>query len=193
MGQASRFRHLQGLSLAFEDDEREFKRMTRRNLLYALGLGIVGVGAVAPAAYAQRYDHYDRYYGQRYYRGRDRDDIYRRGILRDRLIDLGDRIRLAEREGALSRRRANDLYRDLDDVRDFLRDDRNLTQSEFERRSDDLRDVARDLRQAMGSRYDRYRSSSYEDWYGRYDSRDRYDRYRDRGRYDDRYDDRYRR
>ena len=175
--------------------------MTRRNLVFALALGVVGIGAAVPAAQAQRYEHYDRYYGQRYYRGRDRDDIRRREILRERLIDLGDRIRMAEREGAISRGRAGDFYRDLDDVRDFLRDDRNLTQSEFERRADDLRDVQNDLRRAMGSRYDRYRSHSYEDWYGDYYRRDRSrdDRYRDRDRYDDRnrdrdrYDDRYRR
>jgi hypothetical protein len=168
--------------------------MTRRNLVFALALGVFGIGAAVPAAHAQRYDHYDRYYGQRYFRGHDRDDIRRREILRDRLIDLGDRVRLAEREGVLPRGRAGDLYRDLDDVRDFLRDDRHLTQSEFERRSDDLRDVARDLQRAAGSRYDRYRSRSYEDWYGRYDRRDRYDdRYDDRDRYRsrDRYEDPY--
>ena len=160
--------------------------MTRRNLV-ALGLAVLGIGATAPAAHA---DHYDRYYGQRYYRGRDRDEIRRREILRDRLIDLGDRIRLAERQGDLSRRQANRLYDELDDVRDFLRGDRHLTDSEFDRRADDLRDVARDLRQWSGSRYSRYRSHDYEDWY----YNDRYPRggrYGDR--YDDRYDDRYRR
>jgi len=164
--------------------------MTRRNLVFALVLGVAGLGAVAPAAQAQRYEHYDRYYGQRYYRGRDSSEIRRRELLRERLIDLADRIRLAEREGDISRSRANRLYERLDDVRDFLRGDRHLSDSEFDRRSDDLRDVARDLRDATGSRYSRYRSRSYEDWFdysrdrGRYN--DRHDRY-------DRYDDRYRR
>jgi len=163
--------------------------MTRRNLVFALMLGVVGLGAAVPAVQA---DHYDRYYGQRYYRGHDRDDIRQRSLLRERLIDLADRIRLAERTGDISRSRANRLYERLDDVRDFLRSDRNLTDSEFNRRADDLRDVARDLREATGSRYGRYHSHSYEDWFdysrdrGRYNDRDRYDRY-------DRYDDRYRR
>lgn len=168
--------------------------MTRRNLVFALMLGAAGLGAAAPAVQAQRFEHYDRYYGQRYYRGRDRDEIRRRELLRDRLIDLADRVRLAEREGDISRSRAARLYDRLDDVRDFLRGDRHLSDSEFDRRSDDLRDVARDLRDATGSRYGRYRSRSYEDWFdysrnrGRYD--DRRDRYDDRR---DRYDDRYRR
>ncbi|MGV3724866.1 MAG: hypothetical protein ACO1SX_28535, partial [Actinomycetota bacterium] len=113
-----------------------------------------------------------------------------RAILRDRLIDLGDRVRLAERQGDLSRREADRLYRKLDYVRDFLRGDRHLTDSEFDRRSDDLRDVARELREHSGPRYGRYRSRDYEDWYynDRYPRDGRYG-----GRYDDRYDDRYRR
>lgn len=163
--------------------------MTRRNLVGALGLAVLGIGVAAPAAEAQGL-HYDRYYGQRYYRGRDRDEIRRREILRDRLIDLGDRIRLAERTGDLDRRQANRLYDRLDRVRDFLRGDRHLSDAEFDRRSDDLRDVAQDLRQWSGSRYSRYRSRNHEDWYynDRYPRDGRYG-----GRYDDRYDDRYRR
>lgn len=161
--------------------------MTRRNLVAAIGLAVLGIGAAAPAAHA---DHYDRYYGQRYYRGRDRDEIRRRVILRDRLIDLGDRVRLAERQGDISRREADRLYRKLDYVRDFLRGDRHLTDSEFDRRADDLRDVARELREESGPRYGSYRSRDHEDWYynDRYPRDGRYG-----GRYDDRYDDRYRR
>jgi len=167
--------------------------MTRRNLVAALGLAVLGVGAAAPVVQAQGL-HYDRYYGQRYYRGGDRDEIRRREILRDRLIDLADRIRLAERQGDLSRRQANRLYEKLDDVRDFLRGDRHLSDAEFDRRADDLRDVARDLRTGSGSRYGRYRSRDSEDWYynDRYPRDGRYGgRYDDR--YDDRRDDRYRR
>lgn len=152
--------------------------MTRRNLVVALGLGVLGLGATALPA---RADHYDRYYGQRYYRGRNPEEVRRRAILRDRLIDLGDRVRLAERHGDISRRQADRLYDRLDRVRDFLRHDSYLTDSEFDRRADDLRDVARDLREWCGSRYSRYRSRDYEDWY--------YSDRRPRGR--DRYDDRY--
>jgi hypothetical protein len=132
-------------------------------------LSLVALGAAVPEAAAQSFD---RYRGYRYYDGRDRQEIRQRQILRSRMFDLADRIRLAEREGAITRRKANDLFDDLDDVRDFLRDDRHLSDSEFRRRMDDLDDVARDFREAL-------RRQGRRGW-------DRYDRY-------DRYDDRYRR
>lgn len=154
-------------------------------------LGLVCVGGATTAIPAQA-DHNPRYYGQRYYRGRDRDDIRRREILRNKLIDLGDRVRLAERSNRISRDRARDLYEDLDDVRDFLREDRNLSDSEFDRRMDDLEEVAEDLRDHSRGRG--------RGGYGNGRHRDRYDDYRNRYedyKYDwgnrDRYDDRYRR
>jgi hypothetical protein len=152
--------------------------MKLSRLVFGLMAAVMGwtILAAAPAG-ADAF--YDRYRGARYYRGRDRDDIRRREILRSHMFDLADRIRLADREGVISRRKADDLFEDLDDVRDFLRGDRYLTDSEFDRRRDDLRDIEDDLRDAYrrrGGRYDRY---------------DRYDRYRDR--YDRRDDYYYRR
>lgn len=162
--------------------------MNRRNFLSGLFLGGLGLAAGAGAAHAQRfpYDPYDRYdrYGRpdrwdyrryTYFRGRDRDEIRRREALRFRMFDLAERIRMAEREGLISRRRANDLYDDLDDVRDFLRNDRNLTRSEFERRRDDLDDIADDLRDSYRRRGGRFRT---DPWFDRYQ-----DRYRRDGRY----------
>ena len=161
---------------------------TKTRVLTGVILGLMCVGGATLATPAQA-EHYDRYYGQRYYRGRDRDDIRRREILRNKLIDLGDRVRLAEREHRISRDRARDLYDDLDDVRDFLREDRHLSDSEFERRMDDLNDVAEDLRD-----YSRGHGRRYRDRYGRYDDyRDRYDDWKYDWSRRDRYDDRYRR
>jgi hypothetical protein len=143
--------------------------MKLRNFGLALVLAVAGFGVIAPAAQAR---DYDRYRDARFYRGRDRDEIRRRELLRDRLFETADRVRLAEREGDISRREADRLYRELDDVRDFLRNDRYLTETEFRRRMEDLDDVQRDFRndRRSGRRYGRYD-----------DSHDRYDRrYRDR-------------
>lgn len=143
--------------------------------LRTVGLAVllaVGGGAICSApAHA---DHYDRYYGARYYRGRDSEEIRRRDILRSRMIDLGDRTRLAEREGDLSRRDAERVYEKLDDVRDFLRHDRYLEHDEFRRRMRDLDEAE-----------DRFRRSCR---HRRYEDRYRYD---GRYRYEDRYEDRY--
>jgi hypothetical protein len=166
-----------------------------RGLTGAL-LGLMCVGGATLATPAQA-DHNDRYYGQKYYRGRDRDDIRHREILRNKLVDLGDRVRMAERSNRISRERARDLYNDLDRVRDFLREDRHLSDSEFDRRMDDLNDVQRDLSEHLRGRSGRggYSNGRYGDRYDndyRYDNDHRYDRdYRyDR---DNRNDDRYRR
>lgn len=172
--------------------------MNRRNFLGALTLGGLGLTVVgASAAHAQYgygrdpYDRYDdryddRYRGgrnddpwdyrrYRYFGGRDRDDIRRREALRFRLFSLADRLRLADRQGDIPRGRASDLRRRLDDVRDFLRDDRNLSEREFDRRRDDLDDIAEDLNRSLrrGNRRDRW----YDDYSTRYRRDSRYYRY----------------
>jgi hypothetical protein len=151
-------------------------KMDRRSFLGAVVVGGLGLGVSAAPA---RADH-DDYRGYRYFRGRDREEIRQREFLRHKMFDLADCIRLALREGDLSRQRAHRFYERLDDVRDFLRDDRHLSDSEFGRRRDDLRDVGEDLRRALrrADRYDRfYRDRDYRDR----DPRDR-DYYRDRDR-----------
>jgi hypothetical protein len=142
--------------------------MKPQALVLALVLGVSGIAAVAPSAYAQRFD---RYSGGRYYRGRDRDEIHRRERLRERLIRVGDRVRLADRENDISNRERDRLYDRLDRVRDFLRGDSYVTNIEFDRRMRDLDEIERDIR--VSRRLDR-REDRYERRYDRRD--DRYDR-----------------
>ena len=119
--------------------------MKLRNWILALGLAVFGWAVVAPPAQADPRDYRD----YRYYRGRDRDEIRRREFLRDRLINLGDKVRIALRERAIGYRKADDLFEELDEVRDFLRNDSHLTEREFDRRMEDLDEVQGDLREAM--------------------------------------------
>jgi len=155
--------------------------MNRRKLLLGLALGAVGAVAVTSDAQAQSY----RYRNVPYFGGRDRDDIRRRQIIRDRLFLLGDRTEVAVRNRAIGPRVADRIFERLDRVRDFLREDRNLTDSEFDRRMRDLRDAEDDLRDEVRDNRRDYRGSRYDRDY-RYDTGRRYDY-----RYDDRYDDRY--
>lgn len=139
--------------------------MKLRSILLTAVLGAAGwllVGQPAPAL-ADHYDRYtsdryasDRYASDRYYRGRDSYEIRSREILHSRLVNLADRVRLAERERAIRPNTARHFHEDLDDVQDFLVHDRYLSQHEFERRMDDLDNVDRELRDSSGSRYARY-------------------------------------
>lgn len=129
--------------------------MKLRTVLLTATLGMAGWLVVASSTPA-RADQYDRYYDSRYYRGRDSYEVRWRDLLRGRMLNLADRIRLAERERAISPGRARDMFEELDDVRDFLVHDHYLNEREFDRRMDDLDDVDRDLRDASGRRYGRY-------------------------------------
>src|SRR5688572_18942440 len=156
--------------------------MNRRHFLTGLLLGGLGLTAGATTVAAQVYDpryRSGRYGGDpwdyrrhNYYRGRDSHEIRLREALRYRLFDLADQVRNAERQGLISRGRAQDLREELDDVRDFLRDDRHLTRSEFERRRDDLDEIADDLRDSYRRRGGRYRN---DPWFDNYDRRFRRD------------------
>lgn len=120
------------------------------------------MGIVAPAS--ARVDRYDGYRYE-YYRGSDAPERHRRQILRDRMYDVADRVRLANRERDLSRRDADRVYDRLDTVRDFIRGDRYLSDSEFRRRMDDLDEVEDILRRAIGDRYRRYSPRRFRrDW-----------------------------
>jgi len=161
--------------------------MNLRALVAGAVLSVVGLGVMAAPAQAQYRSRYDDY---RYYQGRDRFDIARRQALRSEFIRVARRVEDADRRGDISRSEANRLFDRLDNVRDFLRSDRNVSDSEFDRRRAELRRIEDRLGDLCGpsrSRYDdRYR---YND---RYRNDDRY-RSDDRYRYDDRYRDRYRR
>lgn len=151
--------------------------MTRRGMAgWVLGLAGLSVPASARA------DHPYRTF--RYHVGRDPYETRRREVLRDRLFELADRIEYAIRRREISRGEAGRLYRKLDDVRDFLRNDRYLDGREFDRRWDDLNDVSRDLRRMCGGRpgpwnsdrwdSDRYSHRDHHDYHDRYDHHDRY-------------------
>ena len=138
--------------------------MNLKKLGAALAVAACGwmlLGSAVPATAADRYDHYDRYYGRSYYEGHDRAEARRRVIVRDRLIDLGDRTRLADRGGMISRHMAARIYDQLDDVRDFLRGERYLSDIEYDRRMRDLDHAEYDLRAARGGRYGHYERSGY--------------------------------
>lgn len=179
--------------------------------IWGLAFAAALVGGIVLAGPAAA-DHLDTYRSTSYYRGRGSEDIRHRQLLRDRLLHTAEQVRLAERNHRIGRQAAGELWRGLDRVHDFLRNDRNLTSSEFGRRMDDLHRVQRELQEALrnhgrrddrlgrhggGSRYGDGRYGRYDDYgyrgpdddRGRYDSRGRYDdrgRYDSRGRYDDR-------
>ncbi len=121
--------------------------MTTRRWILAAILALPVAGLTASPAQA---DHYGSFFTGRFVRGRDGAEIRRREILRARMADLVERIQLADRHGVISRREAYELLDDLDDVRDFLRDDHYLTDSEFDRRMCDLDDVQRHLGRCGG-------------------------------------------
>jgi hypothetical protein len=131
--------------------------MNLRTPTLLLVLGLCVWSAASPA----RADHAIDCSGCSVCRQWDRDEVRRRDVLRSRLSHLHDRIRLAEREDQVSHRDAQRFYDRVDQVRRFLREDRNLSSDEFRRRMEDLDDLERDFRDR------RRRERSY------YDRRDR--------------------
>jgi hypothetical protein len=145
--------------------------MKHSKWLAAVALGVAAASFTPTAAQAQRYDRdYDRdysysdryvpYSSYRFYRGRGAD-IARREALRSRLIDVGERVNRADARGAISRRDARDLYRQLDRVRDLLVSDRMISRSEYERWMSDLRDIRAELRDDREDFHPNFRSRSY--------------------------------
>jgi polyribonucleotide nucleotidyltransferase len=150
------------------------------------GLLVVGVGLIASllaptGAQAQRRG--DWYRDVRPYLGGRGEEAARKARLVEDTINLRSDVRSADRRGDISPRQADRFYDRLDKVAKFLRDDRHLSNSEFNRRRDDLDHIARDLDHAT-----RNRVSRRDDRYGRYDRDDRRSDRDDRryGRYDQR-------
>ena len=125
--------------------------------VFTLLLCLFLTAGVPPFAAAAARAPYDDYRSARYYRGRDRDEIVRRAILRDRLLDAASWVKEADRRGDISRRQAGSLFRRLDRVADLLRCDRYITDAEFQRWRNDLRDVLHDLRRDAREGHRRYR------------------------------------
>src|SRR5687768_12211687 len=105
--------------------------MNRRQMVLALALGAVGMGTVAPSAEAQIFDRFDRYRTYRWFGGHDSNERRQREFLRTRMMDIGERTETAARNRHINRRDADRVFDRLDRVADFLRNDRNLTDSEF--------------------------------------------------------------
>jgi hypothetical protein len=126
--------------------------VNRKSTILALALTIMGGALLAPAAQARPRDRDYRndrdYRYDRDYRN-DRRSSGPRERLRERVFQLSDRIRLADRERRISPREADQLNRRLDRVRNFLRDDDNLSREEFERRMRDLDNIQDDLREEV--------------------------------------------
>ncbi len=93
-----------------------------------------------------------------------------------RTARLNDRVRNAERGREISRSDASGYFKRLDRVRDFIRDDRNLSRDEFRRRDGDLDSLERDLDRKLDRRDVRSQRSGRD---RDRDGRDRDDRNRD--------------
>jgi len=118
---------------------------------------ILGISAglmlalLAPgAAIAQRGE--DWYRDVRPYLDRNTEDGARRARLWERFARLRSDVRSADRRREISQRDADHYYDRLDKVGRFLRDDRHLSQSEYDRRRRDLDNVERDFHRSVDRR-----------------------------------------
>jgi hypothetical protein len=143
------------------------------------GLLVVGIGLIASllaptGAQAQRRD--DWYRDVRPYLSGRGEEAARKARLVEDTVNLRADVRRADRRGDISPREADRLYDRLDKVAKFLRDDRHLSNSEFNRRRSDLDHIAEDLDHDTRSRISR-RDDRYDRSDRRYDRDDRrYDR-----------------
>src|SRR5438445_13615474 len=104
-------------------------------------------------AMAQRGD--DWYRDVRPYLDRNTEDGARRARLWERFVRLRSDVRTADRRGDISLHDSDNYYNRLDKVGRFLRDDRHLSQHEYDRRRRDLDNVERDLHRSLDHRYAR--------------------------------------
>jgi hypothetical protein len=124
--------------------------MNMRRVAAWMGLALT---LLAPsAALAQRDRDYDWYRDVGPWLGRGGEEGARRAELMDRYARLRSEVRRADRQGAISPRESDRLNDRLARVARFLRNDRHLSSSEFNRRRSDLDGVARDLERAGGYR-----------------------------------------
>jgi hypothetical protein len=134
--------------------------MSIAKVVALLGLGLA---LLAPtAALAQRGDDWYRDIGP--WLGRAGEEGTRKARLIEEYSRLRGEVRREDRRGAISPREADRLYGRLDKVARFLRNDRHLTNSEYNRRRDDLDSIARDLERATGTRTGRGDRGRRRDW-----------------------------
>lgn len=146
----------------------------KRALFLVAGVGLAATLLAPATALAQRRS--DWYYDVRPYVGRQSESTVRKARLWEETVRLRSAVRSADRRGNITARETDRFYDRIDRVARFLRDDRNLTNSEFDRRRDDLNGIARDLHRERrdGRRDDRRRYD--DDRYGRRVGGDRYAR-----------------
>src|SRR5438093_71315 len=124
-----------------------------RRAILGLCIGLT-LALLAPAGvFAERGD--DWYRDVRPYLDRSTDEGARRARLWERFVRLRSDVRTADRRGDISLKDADNYYNRLDKVARFLRDDRHLSQREYDRRRRDLDNVERDLQRSLDHRYAR--------------------------------------
>jgi hypothetical protein len=121
-----------------------------RKAILGLCVGLA-LTVIAPAGvFAQRDD--DWYRDVRPFLDKNTDEGARRARLWERFIRLRSSVRTADRRGDISLKDADNFYNRLDKVGRFLRDDRHLSNHEYDRRRRDLDHVDRDLNRALEHR-----------------------------------------
>jgi hypothetical protein len=121
-----------------------------------VALAILAPGAAeAQSNRAEARRRGDWYRDVRPYLPRNSEGTVKEARLWDEFVHLRGIVRQADRRRDLSPRQADRFYDRLDRVARFLRDDRRLSNSEYNRRRDDLEDISRDLDRAIGRRGNR--------------------------------------
>jgi hypothetical protein len=87
------------------------------------------------------------------YLGGAGEEVARRVRLWEEFARLRSTVQRADRRGEITLRESDRFYNRLDRVAHFLRHDKKLTDSEYNRRRNDLDNIARDIDRAAGARY----------------------------------------
>jgi hypothetical protein len=111
--------------------------------LLAVGAGLTWALLAPPGALAQRGG--DWYRDVRPYLGGAGEEAARRVRLWEEFARLRANVARADRRGEIRLKDADRFYDRLDRVAHFLRHDKKLTESEYNRRRGDLDGIARDM------------------------------------------------
>jgi hypothetical protein len=124
-----------------------------RKTLLAVGLGLTTALLVPAGALGQRSS--DWYRDVRPYLDGRGQEVAQRVRLWEEFARLRESVRRADRSGDISLRDADRFYDRLDRVAHFLRNDKNLSDSEYKRRRGDLDNIAGDFDRMTRDRYAR--------------------------------------
>lgn len=117
----------------------------RGGIAAVVGVGLLTVLLTPMGTLAQRRG--DWYHDVRPYVGKESESSLRKVRLMEEVFQLRAVVRRLDRRGEITPRQADRFHARLDRVAHFVRNDRNLTASEFERRRRDLDGIAQDLHQ----------------------------------------------